>query len=257
MGWKTSMVLIENRYGFNDETALLKALGKANYEFDKEVLFEECLYPNDESINIGYHNNTLIICDDYQITQHAIELSDGLNLSPPETALVSIFPHAEILSVSCHSVSNFHGYALIRRGLKTRLKMAVDGECIAHGEPFQEELEIYKNSYEEDGIRYWKDENYPDEPFTEDAYMEDFTFGVAKRLLGVNLDTVEGFELMQHVKFKKYKDPNAKPKELPNFAMRTLEEEEKHNKRTKWLKYLLYALLFLAIAYAKSCLRNS
>ena len=147
MGWKTSMVLIENRYGFNDETALLKAIGKANYEFDKEVSFEECLYPNDESINIGYYNNTLIICDDYQITQQTIELSNGLNLMPQETALVSLFPHAEILSVACHSVSNFHGYALIRRGLKTRVKMAVDGECIAHGEPFQEELEIYKNSY--------------------------------------------------------------------------------------------------------------
>ncbi|WP_420574286.1 hypothetical protein [Kordia sp.] len=256
MGWKTSMVLIENRYGFNDETALLKAIGKANYEFDSEVTFEECLYPGDESINIGYHNNSIIICDDYQITVHALENADGLNLMPQETALVSLFPHSEILSVACHSVSDFHGYALIRRGLKTRLKIVIDAEVIEHGEPFDEEQKIYAKSYTEDGIRYWKEEEFPGEPFTEDCYMEEFTFGVAKRLLGVDLNTVAGYELTQNITFRKYKDPNAKPKEYPNFKMRTLEEEEKYNKRTKWVKYLFYLIFFLVVAYVKSCLRK-
>ena len=224
MGWKTSMILIENCYAFNDDTTLLKAIGKANYEFDSEVTLEECLYPDDGSINIGYYNNTVIICDDYQITAKSLEQSDGLNLIPEENALVALFPQAEILSVSCHSVVNFHGYSLIKRGLKTRLKIAVDGEIIEHGKPFEEEFKIYATSFIKEGIRYWNDENYPeDEPYTEDCLMEDFTFGVAKRHLGVLLDHEEGEELLEKVIFKKYKNPNATPEKLPTFKMRTLE----------------------------------
>ncbi|WP_046757661.1 hypothetical protein [Kordia jejudonensis] len=251
------MVLIENRYGFKDEIALLKALGKANYEFDSEVSFEACLYPADESINIGFYNNTIIICDDYQITEQTLA-TESLNLSPAENALVALFPQAEILSVSCHSVSNFHAYALIQRGLKTRIKIAGDGEvAVSLGEPFAEEKEIYARSYEVDGIHYWKDENHPDDPYTEDSLLEDFTFGVAKRLLGVNLDTDEGFELTQNITFKKYKNPNPTPKETPNYSMRTLEEELSYQKRAKWIKYALYAVIFIVILYVRSCMTNN
>lgn len=256
MGWKTSMVLIENRYGFTDEIALLKALGKANFEFDSEVSFEECLYPGDESINIGFHNNTIIICDDYQITEQTIDV-DNLQLTATDKALVSLFPQAEILAVSCHSVSNFHAYALIQRGLKTRVKIAADGQVtMSLGEPFKEEKEIYARSYVEDGIKYWKDENYPDDPYTEDSLLEEFTFGVAKRLLGVDLDTDKGFQLTQDITFKKYKNPNATPKEVPNFEMRTLEEELKYQKRAKWIKYLIYIIVFILILYVRSCMSS-
>jgi hypothetical protein len=40
--------------------------------------------------------------------------------------------------------------------------------------------------------------------FYEDQMMEDFTFGVAKRLLGVRIDTEESDLLMEEVVFKKY-----------------------------------------------------
>ncbi|QHI36065.1 hypothetical protein IMCC3317_14180 [Kordia antarctica] len=257
MGWKTSMILIENRYDFKDDSALLKAIEKANYEFDSEVSLEESLYPNDASINIGYYNNTIIICDDYQLTGNTIERSDRLNLTAEETALVSMFPHAEILSVACQSVVNFHGYSLIKRGLKTRLKIAVDGEIIEHGEPFEEEQKIYASSFTKNGNRYWKDENYPeDEPYTEDSLMEDFTFGVAKRHLGVLLDSEEGEELLEKVVLRKYKNPNATPEKLPTFKMRTLEEEASYNKRAKWIKYVIYFIIFLVILYVRSCMER-
>lgn len=34
--------------------------------------------------------------------------------------------------------------------------------------------------------------------------MEDFTFGIANRRLGVYLDQIEGEELMEKIQFKKY-----------------------------------------------------
>ncbi|WP_053978060.1 hypothetical protein [Mangrovimonas xylaniphaga] len=241
MGWKCSLVIIENKENFNDDKAILNAIGKTNYVYDGETTMVDCIYPNDQSINIGYYNGNIVISEDYKITALTLDDSQKLHLSKEEKALVELFPYSEILRVACHSVTNFHGYSLIKNGTKTRMKI-VDSESakIEFGEPLKEEIEIYKNSFVEDGQTLWPDEANPGEPYTEDQLMEDFAFGIAKRRLGVQIDDDEGEELMEKIKFKKYIKSNP-PLNQPENSTSTNKTEY------KWLQHLIKLIIILII----------
>ena len=43
MGWKASLVIIENINEFKNDWDILKAIGKDDYVFKEEVIFEDCL----------------------------------------------------------------------------------------------------------------------------------------------------------------------------------------------------------------------
>jgi len=229
MGWKASLIIIENKHGLTNDNAILKAIGKSDYQFDKEVTLDECIYPNDNSINIGYYNGNIIISDDYQITTNSLEKGDKLNLTKEEKGIIELFPNSEIISVACLSTVNYHGYSLINNGIKSRLKISAPDTLIEFGERIDEENSIYANSYQKDGKYYWKDED-DDEDFEEDQMMEDFTFGVAKRRLGVLLDYSDGEELMENVTFKKYIGTN---------TISEVQETDQNDKKVKWIKYAI------------------
>jgi hypothetical protein len=236
MGWKSSLIIIENKENFTDENSILQAIGKSEYEFKEEVTLDECIYPNDKSINIGYYNGNIIICDDYQITTISLEGAENLNLTKDEEKLVELFPKSEIVSVACHSAINYHGYSIIKNGTKERLKIiSSDTEKIEFGKRAEEENIIYEKSYSKDNQNFWKDES-DDEDFTEDQLMEDFTFGVAKRRLGVLLDHSDGEELMEKIIFKKY----VNSKQTSNIKKSI--EPEKNN---KWKKYGIIILVVI------------
>jgi hypothetical protein len=202
MGWKASMIIIENKEGFNNETELLATLGLSDFDYAGTTCLDECIFPGDDSVNIGHYNNNIIVCDDAQIIDDFI--SD--RLSPREKELARLFPRSEILAVACISTTNFHGYAQIKNGAKVRVKAlnADNGFYWDSGELMEEEKAIYEGGSVINGQRVWKFEDLPDDLFKEDQLMEDFTFGVAKRLLGVRIDHVESDQLMEEVVFKKY-----------------------------------------------------
>ena len=235
MGWNTSLIIIENKENYSNENELLKSLGFNDFQQKENTTFDEILNPNDNQIGIGYYNGNLIICDGYLLTNKSLEESENLNLVEYEKSLVKIFPKSEIVTVSCVSSVNFHGYSLIQNGEKKRLKF-VDAEMKQEfGNRFEEENEIYKNSYEESGKLLWKDENDEDDFFTEDQLMEDFTFKVAKRRLGVQIDLDEAEDLFEKTEFKVF--------QIKKF---------KENKKTKstnfqWKRYLLIALLMIIV----------
>jgi len=236
MGWKTSLIIIENKDNFKDEPAILKAIGKSGYEFDRELTLEECIYPNDESINIGYHDGNIIISDDFQITTNSLERAKDLSLTKDEKKLIGLFPNSEILTVACHSVINYHGYSLIKNGTKERLKtISSDKPRIEFGERITEENKIYKKSYLKDNQNFWKDDDDPEENFTEDQLMEDFTFGVAKRRLGIILHLAD-IDEMERIKLKRYKNPN---------KLSEMEESIKVDKIAKWVKYGIIVLILI------------
>jgi hypothetical protein len=212
MGWKVSTIIIENKNNLKDDNTILEALGKSNFEFKEELTLGYDIVQNDDSICIGYYQDNIILFDDYQITAKSLERANELKLIKEEKRLVDLFPNAEILTAACHSVVNYHGYSLIKKGKKIRLKtISSEDELREFGKRIEEEVEIYKTSYEKNGANYWKDEDYPnDEDYTEDQLMEDFTFGVAKRRLGFRLDNSDADELMETVVFKKYISPNSK-----------------------------------------------
>ena len=205
MGWNTSLIIIENRDNYANENELLKSLGFDNFEQKENKTFDEILNPKNKEIGIGYYNGNIIICDGYLLTTKSLEESQNLNLAEYEKSLVNVFPKSEIVTVSCVSSVNFHGYSLIQNGEKKRLKYIVEEKKVEYGERFKEEIEIYKNSKVEDGKLLWKDENDEEEFFTEDQLMEDFTFKIAKRRLGVQIDTDEADNLFENTEFKVFK----------------------------------------------------
>jgi len=207
MGFKASMIMIKQPSVNLDDKELLKELGFGNVIFSSNTTFEECIYPNDKSINIGYYNECLIISDDYQLTT-LLELSKSPHLlSNYEKVLTSLYPDTEILTVACHSAVNYHLYSLVRKGQKLRFKKVVSGESlIEFGDRIEEEEKIYEYSKIIDGQRMFRSRYKDDEVYdnTEDQMMEDFAFGVAKRHLGVMISTSEDDELMFESPFKKY-----------------------------------------------------
>jgi hypothetical protein len=60
------------------------------------------------------------------------------------------------------------------------------------GEQFEEEQKIYDRSKLVNGQHIWEFDSLPGDEFKEDQMMEEFTFEVAKRLLGVRIDSDEG-----------------------------------------------------------------
>lgn len=214
MGWKLSLIIIDNPEGFQDDASILQAIGKEAYTLEKETSLEACLYPNDKSISIGSYNGNVIIADDYQLTTQALEKSHGLHLTQEEKGIFALFPRSEIVTLACHSVVNYHGYSLIEQGEKKRIKIiSSDTAKIEWGLRTAEEESIYSLSHQREGELVWASESDPDDPFKEDQMMEEFTFALAKRRLGVFLDQDEGEELLETVLFKKY----MKPKESSIF----------------------------------------
>jgi hypothetical protein len=238
MGWKVSMIIIEdNGANITDET-LLAALGEPGYRFDKEATFEECIYPSDNSISIGYYNGNIVVCDDYVITSKILEQSKEPGLTAEEQRVASLFPDSEIIAVSCHSVTNFHAYSIMGQGQKIRRKVVADGVVAdEYGTPVEEEQKLYDNAYVKDGIRYWKNK-YDTGEQTEDVFMEDFTFNIAKRRLGVRIDHEEADSLFQAT-FRKY---------LPvdqNSRSPVPAEKTASRRKSKWKYWLIIFALIL------------
>ncbi|WP_040280952.1 hypothetical protein [Psychroserpens damuponensis] len=229
MGWKCSLIIIENKDHFNDDIAILNTIGKGDYTYSSSCTLDECIYPRDESINIGYFNGNIIICDDYQLTTTSLERARNLELTPTEKGLISLFPASEIITVACHSAINYHGYSLIEHGIKTRLKsMSSNEDKLEFGPRLVEENKLYKSSKLKDGVHFWTYDNDP-EVYAEDQLMEEFTFKIAARRLGVALNYADGEALMEQVIFKKYR------KIKPEVS----QEEKPNNQKIKWVKYAI------------------
>lgn len=143
MGYKLSMIIIEDMNKFRDESLLLRNLGFNNAELIDKTSFEECLYPNDNTINIGYANGNIIICDDYYFTNKILELKQPKY----ENLISNLFPDAEILTIACHSGVNYHAYSLCKNENKIRYKIiSFDSEKVEFGELMKEEVEIYSKA---------------------------------------------------------------------------------------------------------------
>src|SRR5688572_19455687 len=118
MGWKGSMIIIQNPENFTDENKLLSSLGFDNYEFAENSSLDETLFTDDKSVSIGFYNNSIIVCEGFQIIESFI--NDVVTYK--ERQLINLFPNSEILSVAFLSTVNFHGYALLNKGQKVRIK---------------------------------------------------------------------------------------------------------------------------------------
>ncbi len=203
MGWKLSMIIIENPQNFRDEKLLLKKLGFKDYEYQEDTTLDECMYPQDELVSIDYYNGNIIVCDDIQMIGEF--LTDELIISDFEKNIVELFPNSEIIAVCCLSPTNFHTYIVIKNGEKIRIKLiSANDELNECGELLEEEKEIYNKAIIKNEEKIWIFPNTPDEEFKEYQLMEEFTFSIIKRRLGVYISGAGSEELLDDVIFKKY-----------------------------------------------------
>ena len=188
------------------EEVLLDRLALSELVFRETTNMDRCIYPGDKSVNIGYFNDSIVICDDYLLTTSLEITDDPAALADYEQVLTSLFPGSEILTIACHSSVNYHLYSLARDGERVRFKRVVaSSPILEHGQLLEEEKQIYASSRVVDGKRLFEgrltDHN---QAVTEDQLMEDFAFGVAKRHLGVKISSGEDDELMFGTPFKKF-----------------------------------------------------
>jgi hypothetical protein len=192
MGWKISMIIIENPDNFTDDFTLLKALGKDNFQFVENTTFEKAIDTKDKSISIGYCNGNIIVNDNFQITEKSLEKAKNLNLTKEEQNLYQLFPTSEIITVACHSITNYHAYSIINNGKKIRWKLiASDTSLVEFGQRTVEEEKIYTENYQK---------------IPEDQLMEEFTFEMINKRLDFFINTLEAKAFMQMKTFKKYKN---------------------------------------------------
>lgn len=207
MGFKASMIMVKKPVNTVNDEELLKKLGFTNVTFSGEDFFETCMDPRDNSINIGYYNDCLIITDDYQLTT-SLELTKApQSFSDYEKVLTNLFPDTEVLTVACHSATNYHLYSLVKNEQKLRFKkITADDPVLEYGDRIEEEESVYAYSKIINERRLFKSMYTNKEVYdnTEDQMMEAFAFGVAKRHLGVMISTAEDDELMFETPFKKY-----------------------------------------------------
>lgn len=217
MGWKASMLIVQNTSEIKTAEEIVQKIDDNYYELAGETTLDSCINPRDESIYIGLYNDNIILTLDAEyILMSIIDGGGGI-----ENRLHELCPEGEVIGVFCQSTTNMHGYFLNKDGDRVRHKIvSFEGPRMESGERFEEELEIYKDvKRDENGVDYWQFGDEESDRFEENQLMENFTFGVAKRLLGVQLDHSDGEELMSQVKFKKFvkaEKPTPSPKEEEN-----------------------------------------
>lgn len=206
------MIIIEKPVADISDVQLLAGLGFQNCVPRGTDSLENCMYPRNGSFGLGQYNGRLILTEDHQLTDELEHVKIPGGLSNYEQVLSRLFPGSEVLSVACHSANNYAMHSLVKDGVKLRYRsVSGDEKAVEFGPPLKEEETIYARSEMISGVRMFRREE-PDRPYeyTEDQLMEDFTFEVAKRHLGVRLDSDETDEL-NAVEMRLYRfDPQRK-----------------------------------------------
>jgi len=188
MGWKASTIIIHEPTLVDNEQ-LLKELGFTNLVPIKEETFEVAMNPDDNRVYIGTYRDNLLICAPDIPLQFFGDTETAI-----EKIFNRLFPGSEICSIVLHSVVNLWGYSVTVDAHKVRARAGSsdDGTSIEIGEPLEEEKELLsKSTVDENGIRTYLFDDFPDEPFNEDQVGENFVFAICKRYFGEELDNAD------------------------------------------------------------------
>ena len=238
MSWKVSMLLIKNDSNEKQDEKILQALGWNDFAFVEETTLSETLFPRDGSISIGYYNNAIVICEDLQFSR---PFCTNDYVTKEEQSLCELFPNKEIMSINCNGTHNAHGYSLTKNGKKFRYKFVMEGfpKCEG-GTELKEEEEIYQKAFsKENNIYQWKFDSLPETVFLENQLMEEFTFKVGKRILGIELGTAEDDELMSKIAFKKYKKLETPQSQNLNYKEPINKESSSDSKENNTLSRII------------------
>jgi|JI10StandDraft_1071094.scaffolds.fasta_scaffold283740_2 cell division protein FtsL len=240
MGWNLSTIIIESAKRITDEEEFIRKLGFNKVSFLKTHTFEKCVTPKDNHISIGYFNNNIVICIDYDFSWKSFQKS----LSYFEKTLGLLYPKSEIITAMCVSSVNAHAYSIIKNMQKIRYKI-IDPDNIKtqFGNLVLEEELIYSKAkkindefvWAEDGIEY-----------RENQLLEDFIFNIIKRRIGVRIDSNES-ELLQIEKFNTYKIADAIPDTNKSYITTSVEVQQRDSFPKRLAKAFLYAMIIIVL----------
>mgnify|MGYP007079438759 FL=1 len=186
MGWKTSMVIVNN-YSLFSNYELLHELGYQKLKKIGTQTLEDALYPKDGELFIGRFKNNIIICE----TDLAYNTLNE-KLSNEEFRLNELLKkNTEICGFVLHSGNNIYGYSISQNSKRIRVKAGSsdDGIIIDVGQVLQEEQEVLNEFILvplKDGFQELKRTEY-----AEDQIGEDLVFNISKRYFGERLDLAE------------------------------------------------------------------
>lgn len=191
MGWKASMIIVNNPTSF-DYDLILNKLGFKGYSLynSKNVGDIFYFYSNNE-VYIGEYKNNLIICNWILPENLLLDKSTDMEIN-----LLSLFPSSEICVIELVSTVNFWGFKIFKNQKLIRHKVgdADQGTLIDIGEPLPEELELLNKSFiDDEGNRKYNLEEDEDEPYSEDQVGEEFVFEIVSRYFGQRLDEADEF----------------------------------------------------------------
>lgn len=224
MGWKTSMVIVNNKSLFSNKE-ILNELGYTELKKIGTTTLEDAIYPTAGELFIGRYKNNIIICEDDLAYKALFE-----ELSNEEFLLNELIKkNTEICALVLHSSNNIYGYSISKNGKRVRVKVGSsdDGVITDYGIPLSEETELLNSIIVIEEKGELKEKRNLD-VFSHDQLGEELVFKLTKRYFGKQLDMADDdlFNLkMTNYKFKK-------------VEIQTPEEREKEN-NYKWIIFLI------------------
>ena len=78
MGWKASMLIVQNTSGLKTAEEIVQKIDNNYYELAGEVTLEQGINPHDESIYIGFHHDNIVLTMDAEYILMSITDGEGL-----------------------------------------------------------------------------------------------------------------------------------------------------------------------------------
>lgn len=197
MGWKASLIFIDNVQTTNNEQNILSALNQEDFIYTGDASFEEALNAEKDKTYIASLNNVLIIG-----TAEAPVLFISDYLSDFEKTLADYFNNSEICGITLQSNVNHWGYGIIKNNEKIRVSAGNYAMPLIadYGTPVEEEHDLLsKVVTKEDGSKVFIINN---EEYQYDMAGENLVFEIAKRYTGHALNSFDN--PLQNLTFKCY-----------------------------------------------------
>jgi hypothetical protein len=184
MGHKISTIIIDNVDNIQDDATILEKLGLTDFLKTGATTFHKSNGPLDNSINIGFYQNFIIINDDFRFTESFFNDKE----SDIELKFRELFPKSKILNACYLSVNYFQGYILIENG--KRLRGQTNEEEYGFSENFKALREFGVISEKEKAIFNLSDEEFISE--------------IIKHIMGIEIYDKD--EAINDVVFNKYQN---------------------------------------------------
>ena len=198
MGFKLSMFAIyEGESGYfgslpkPDEKKSITLANSLPFSFSgKKKITDLDIWPPKSLVGVGVYEYGAMV-----IHKWLVDSPEQVQKHPAFKLMLDLYPNGTFIYLGLNSVINYFGYAVFDKGKLIRCYGGAEDHIDADvGGLLPEEIPHFENSYVENGMRYFKDESFPDEDFDAPAYGETLVMELSIRLFGKRLDDKDFLE---------------------------------------------------------------